>query len=157
VIVNATTVVKDSRLLDARPGQLIRFPIEPTGRFQPVEINKWPGTRSINVPDMHEMDKVKAAGFSAIAGCTSADALGESFVETMKALELYLAKFHERPDKYQLVRTAADIDKAIAEDKLGIYFTHQGFGRPSRPDPRYATLKELNVDGRKPLTRVTAH
>jgi hypothetical protein len=38
----------------------------------------------------------------------------------MKALELYLAKFHERPDKYQLVRTAADIDKAIAEDKLGI-------------------------------------
>ena len=61
MIVNATTVVKDSRLLDARPGQLIRFPVEPTGRFQPVEINKWPGTRSINVPDMHEMDDTDAA------------------------------------------------------------------------------------------------
>ena len=31
------------------------------------------------------------------------------------------------------------------------------FGRSSRPDPRFATLKELNVDGRKPMTRVTAH
>jgi hypothetical protein len=62
-------------------------------------------------PEFHdEMDKVKAAGFKAIAGCTTADALGASFIETMKALELYLAKIHERPDKYQLVRTAADID-----------------------------------------------
>ena len=72
-------------------------------------------------PEFHdEMDKIKAAGFKTIGACTTADALGASFVETMKALELYLAKFHERPDKYQLVRTAADIDKAIAEDKLGI-------------------------------------
>jgi membrane dipeptidase len=72
-------------------------------------------------PEFHdEMDKIKAAGFKTIGACTTADALGASFVETMKAFELYLAKFHERPDKYQLVRTAADIDKAIAEDKLGI-------------------------------------
>jgi len=95
-------------------------------------------------PEFHdEMDKVKAAGFTAIAGCTTADALGASFVETMKALELYLAKFHERPDKYQLVRTAADIDKAIAEDKLGIYFTHQGTDILEGDPERVSVLRQL--------------
>ena len=51
VIVNGTIVVKDSEVLPVRPGQSIRFPVEAKGRFQPVEINKWLGEHSINVPD----------------------------------------------------------------------------------------------------------
>ena len=52
-------------------------------------------------------------------------------------------KFHERPDKYQLVRTAADIDKAIAEDKLGIYFTHQGTDILEGDPERVSVLRQL--------------
>ena len=51
VIVNGTIVVRDSKVLPVRPGQSIRFPVEAKGRFQPVEINKWLGEHSINVPD----------------------------------------------------------------------------------------------------------
>ena len=61
VIVNGTIVVKDSKVLDVKPGQSIRFPVEPKGRFQPVEINKWLGEHSINVPDLHQMDDTGAA------------------------------------------------------------------------------------------------
>ncbi len=46
----------------------------------------------------------------------------------MKALQFYLKKINERPDKYKIVRTTKDIDEAIAEKKLGLYFTHQGTG-----------------------------
>ena len=60
VIVNGTIVVKDSKVLSVRPGQSIRFPVEAKGRFQPVEINKWIGDHSINVPDMHELDDTGA-------------------------------------------------------------------------------------------------
>jgi len=61
VIFNETTVARDSKLLDAGPGQPIRFPIEPTRRFQPVEIHKSLGAHSRNVPDMHEMNDIGAA------------------------------------------------------------------------------------------------
>ena len=54
-------MVKDSKVLDVKPGQSIRFPVEPKGRFQPVEINKWLGEHSINVPDLHQMDDTGAA------------------------------------------------------------------------------------------------
>ena len=60
VIVNGTIVVKDSKVLDVRPGQSIRFPVEAKGRFEPVEINKWLGQHSINVPDMRGMDDTGA-------------------------------------------------------------------------------------------------
>ena len=60
VVVNGTIVVKDSEVLDVRPGQSIRFPVEAKGRFQPVEINKWIGKHSINVPDMHGFDDTGA-------------------------------------------------------------------------------------------------
>ena len=80
-------------------------------------------------PEFHDvMDKVKAAGFKTIAGCPSADAADTSLSRTLKSLQLYLKKINERPDKYQIVRTIKDIDKAVAENKLGIYFTHQGSG-----------------------------
>ncbi len=61
VIVNGTLVVKDSKVLSAKPGQPIRFPVEAKGRFQPVEVNKWLGKHSINVPDMHKLDDTGAA------------------------------------------------------------------------------------------------
>ena len=60
VIVNGTVVVKDSKVLPVRPGQSIRFPVEAKGRFQPVEVNKWLGDHSINVPVMHQMDDTGA-------------------------------------------------------------------------------------------------
>ena len=74
------------------------------------------------------MDKIVAVGFKAIAGCPSADAADTSLSNSIKSLEVYLGKINERPDKYQLVRTTQDIDKAVAENKLGIYFTYQGSG-----------------------------
>ena len=60
VVVNGTIVVKDSEVLDVRPGQSIRFPVEAKGRFQPVEINKWLGEHSISVPDMQGFDDTGA-------------------------------------------------------------------------------------------------
>ena len=60
VIVNGTVVVKDSKVLDVRPGQSIRFPVEPKGRFQSVEINKWLGKHAISVPDMQGFDDTGA-------------------------------------------------------------------------------------------------
>ena len=60
VIVNGTIVVNKSQVLDVRPGQSIRFPVEAKGRFQPVEINKWINENSINVPDMRGMDDTGA-------------------------------------------------------------------------------------------------
>jgi len=78
-------------------------------------------------PEFHDvMDKVKAAGFKTIGACPSADAADTSLRGTLKSLQLYLKKINERPDKYRIVRTVKDID--AAENKLGIYFTHQGSG-----------------------------
>ena len=51
---------KDSKVLEVRPGQPIRFPVEATGRFQPLEVDKWLGTHSIKVPDMSQMDDTGA-------------------------------------------------------------------------------------------------
>ena len=73
-----------------------------------------------------EMDRCKAAGFKVLAACPSADSLDTSVGATVKALEFYLKKINERPEKYKIVRTAQDIDDAIKEKKLGLFFTHQG-------------------------------
>jgi N-acyl-D-aspartate/D-glutamate deacylase len=61
VIVHGTIVVKNSKVLDVRPGQPIRFPVEPTGRFQPVGVNTWLGSHAISVPGMDGMDDTGAA------------------------------------------------------------------------------------------------
>jgi membrane dipeptidase len=74
------------------------------------------------------MDRCIAAGFKVLTACPSADSLDTSIEGIMKSLEFYLKKINERADKYQLVRTTKDIDRAVAENKLGIYFTHQGSG-----------------------------
>lgn len=82
---------------------------------------------SPEVPEFHdEMDKIMAAGFKVIGACPSADGGGVSVPEIVKAAEFYYKKINERPNKYKIVRTTQDIDDAIKEEKLGIYFTHQG-------------------------------
>jgi len=60
VIVNGTVVVREGKVLPVKPGQPIRFPVEGTGRFKPVEVNSWLGEHTINVPDMHGMDDTGA-------------------------------------------------------------------------------------------------
>ena len=85
--------------------------------------------KASDAPEFHdEVDKVMAAGFNVIAGCPSADAADTSLAGAIKSLQVWLSRISERPDKYMIVRTGADMDKAIAEKKLGIYFTHQGTG-----------------------------
>lgn len=88
----------------------------------------WPDQwSSPEAPEFHdEMERCKAAGFKVLATCPSADSLDASIRGVSKALMFYLNKISERPDKYKVVRTAGDIDTAIKEDKLGIFFTHQG-------------------------------
>jgi N-acyl-D-amino-acid deacylase len=41
VIVNGQIVVRDSEVLDVRPGQPIRFEVEPEGRFEPLNWANW--------------------------------------------------------------------------------------------------------------------
>jgi len=84
---------------------------------------------SAEAPEFHdEMDRVIAGGVKVTALCPSADSLNPAASVTLKALQFFLKKLNERPDKYKIVRTAKDIDEAIAEKKLGVYFTHQGTG-----------------------------
>jgi len=60
VVVNGTIVVKDSEVLPVKPGQEIRFPVEPKGRFKEIEVDGWlnkhtiglnPGLLEIHVED----------------------------------------------------------------------------------------------------------
>jgi membrane dipeptidase len=90
----------------------------------------WPEQwSSPEAPEFHdEMDRCIAGGMKIMAVCPSADALNTSSAVAMKALQFYLKKINERPDKYKIVRTTKDIDDAIKEKKLGLYFTHQGTG-----------------------------
>lgn len=88
----------------------------------------WPDQwSSREAPEFHdEMDRCKAAGFKVLALCPSADSLDASIKGVAGALMFYLNKISERPDKYKVVRSASDIDTAIKENKLGVFFTHQG-------------------------------
>ena len=69
---------------------------------------------------------MKAVGFSVLGVGTSSDGEGASASAVLKAVSFYYKMLNEPPDAYMICRTAADIDKAIAEDKLGWYFIHQG-------------------------------
>ncbi|WP_287522910.1 dipeptidase [Okeania sp. SIO2C2] len=88
----------------------------------------WPDQwSSPEAPEFHdEMDRLIVAGIKVIAACPSADSLDSSVAGIMRSLMFYLNKIYERPDKYKIVRTTKDIDEAIEEKKLGIFFTHQG-------------------------------
>ena len=88
----------------------------------------WPEQwSSREAPEFHdEMDRCIAAGFKVLALCPSADALSNDIAPFVNALQFYIKKLSERPDKYKIVRTAKDIGEAIKEKKLGVFFTHQG-------------------------------
>lgn len=90
----------------------------------------WPDQwSSPEAPEFHdEMDRCKAAGFKVLALCPSADSLATQVGPIANACMFYLNKISERPANYKIVRTTADIDAAINEDKLGLFFTHQGTG-----------------------------
>ena len=80
-------------------------------------------------PEFHDqMDRCIAVGVKVMGVCPSADSLNPAASVSLKALQFYLKKINERPDKYKIVRTTKDIDEAITEKKLGLYFTHQGTG-----------------------------
>ena len=88
----------------------------------------WPSQwDSPEAPEFHDqMDKCKAAGFKVLAACPTVDSLDASVEAIIKGAEFYLKKMNERPDNYMLVRTTKDIDEAVKQNKLGIFFTHQG-------------------------------
>jgi len=57
VVVNGTIVVKDSEVLPVKPGQPIRFPVEPKGKFQPIEVGTWLNEHTIGLnPDLATID-----------------------------------------------------------------------------------------------------
>ena len=60
VIVNGTIVVDNHQVLDVRPGQAIRFPVEKKGRFQPIDINKWINEHTIMTHPVADMDDTGA-------------------------------------------------------------------------------------------------
>ena len=101
----------------------------------------WPTQwSSEEAPEFHdEMDRCVAAGFKVLAICPSADSMDSSMEGIMKALLFYLKKISERPDKYKIVRTTQDIDEAIRDKKLGLYFTHQG-SAPFSGNPEFVAL-----------------
>lgn len=88
----------------------------------------WPSQwASPEAPEFHdEMDRCKAAGFKVLAACPTVDSLDASVEAIIKGAEFYLKKMNERPNNYMLIRTTKDIDEAVKQNKLGIYFTHQG-------------------------------
>jgi len=105
----------------------------------------WPMQWSTpDAPEFHdEMDRCMAAGFKVVAVCPSADSVEASVGGIVKALEFYLKKINERPDKYKIVRTAKDIDEAIKEKKLGLFFTHQGTALFGGAIDRIAVWRQL--------------
>jgi len=60
VIVNGTIAVKNGQVLNVNPGQPIRYPVEPKGRFEPVEVNKWLDDHAIKTPGELSLDDTGA-------------------------------------------------------------------------------------------------
>jgi len=102
----------------------------------------WPGQwSSPEAPEFHDvMAHMHDAGFKVLAANPSADAAGN---DPIRALEFYLRKINEHPERYRIVRTTRDIDEAIAEGKLGLYFTHQGIAFLQEDLDRVAVYRQL--------------
>jgi membrane dipeptidase len=107
-----------------RAKEIVRRSITMDSLFSGVWPMQWSRPEA---PEFHdEMDRCKEAGFKVLAACPSTDSADASMLGIVKAVEFYLKKLNERPAKYKIVRNVKDIDDAIKEDKLGIFFTHQG-------------------------------
>jgi len=95
-------------------------------------------------PEFHDvMAEQKAAGFKVLGINPSADSAGDDFTSAIRALEFFLKKINEHPERYKIVRTTRDIDEAIAAGKLGMYFTHQGVNQYGQDLDRVAVFREL--------------
>lgn len=60
VIINGTVVVQDSEVLPVYPGQPIRYPVEATGRWEPLTVEGWLSEFTIDVPYLPELDDTGA-------------------------------------------------------------------------------------------------
>ena len=110
----------------ARAKKIVQKSMTMDSLFSGVWPSQW---SSPEAPEFHdEMDRCKAAGFKVLAACPSADSMDSSIKGVAQSLMFYLNKISERPNKYKIVRTTQDIDIAVKEDKLGLFFTHQGTG-----------------------------
>jgi len=49
VVVSGTIVVKDNEVLPVKAGKAIRFPVEPKGRFKPIEVDGWLNQHTIGL------------------------------------------------------------------------------------------------------------
>jgi N-acyl-D-glutamate deacylase len=57
VVINGTIVVKDSKALPVKAGQEIRFPVEPRGKFKPINVEGWMNKHTIGLnPDLVDTD-----------------------------------------------------------------------------------------------------
>jgi membrane dipeptidase len=107
-----------------RAKKIVKTSITMDALFSGVWPSQW---SSPQAPEFHdEMERCKAAGFKVLACCPSADSLDSSIKGVAQSLMFYLNKISEKPDKYKIIRTTNDIDTAIKESKLGLFFTHQG-------------------------------
>jgi len=67
VIVNGTVVVKNSEVLKVKPGQSIRFPVEPKGRFKSIEVGGWLNQHTIGLnPNLAEIYTDDKSGAGAV-------------------------------------------------------------------------------------------
>ena len=124
-----------------RAKEIVRDSMTMDTLFSGVWPEQW---SSPAAPEFHdEMDRCIEAGFKVLGCCPSADGAGASVPTIVKGAEFYFKKINERPDRYQLVRTTADIDTAIANGKLGIYLTHQGTSLFEGDPDRVAFWRQL--------------
>jgi cytosine/adenosine deaminase-related metal-dependent hydrolase len=60
VIINGTIVVDNHKVLDVRPGQSIRFPVENKARFEPVDVEQWINSNTILTKPIADFDDTGA-------------------------------------------------------------------------------------------------
>jgi N-acyl-D-glutamate deacylase len=67
VVVNGTIVVKESQVLPVKPGQQIRYPVEPKGRFKPITREGWLNEYTIGLnPDLAEGELDDSSGLGQV-------------------------------------------------------------------------------------------
>ena len=70
VLVNGTVVVRDSEVLPVKPGQEVRFPIEPEGRFEPIVVEEWLNEHTIGLnPELLKIHVHDDSGAGSLMGC----------------------------------------------------------------------------------------
>jgi N-acyl-D-glutamate deacylase len=56
VVINGMIVVKDSEVLPVKPGQPIRYPVEPKGNFKPINFDAWKAQHTIGLnPELSQI------------------------------------------------------------------------------------------------------